>query len=96
MSPPPARVVPTVQVRGRPPVRKPVADLRVDWTACDSRGLCAELLPELIGRDDWGYPVLHTTGVPSHLEEYARRAVSDCPTLALRLLPPREPPPPPR
>ena len=31
--------------------------LHIDWTACDGRGLCAELLPELLAEDDWGYPV---------------------------------------
>jgi ferredoxin len=29
----------------------------VDWVACDGRGLCAELLPERITQDEWGYPV---------------------------------------
>ena len=28
--------------------------LKVDPIACDGRGLCAELLPELITLDDWG------------------------------------------
>jgi ferredoxin len=59
--------------------------LSVGWTACDGRGLCAELLPELITRDDWGYPLLQTGGVPADLEPHARRAIRDCPTLALRL-----------
>ena len=27
--------------------------LHIDWTVCDGRGLCMELLPELLGRDDW-------------------------------------------
>ena len=63
--------------------------LHVDSTACDGRGLCAELLPELIGRDDWGYPVSHT-GEPepvilAGLRRHARRAVKQCPVMALRL-----------
>jgi ferredoxin len=33
------------------------ARLHIDWTACDGRGLCAELLPELLAEDDWGCPV---------------------------------------
>ena len=37
-----------------------VTRLHVDWTACDGRGLCAELLPELLVEDDWGYPVART------------------------------------
>ena len=31
--------------------------LVVDWVACDGRGLCVELVPELLTADDWGYPV---------------------------------------
>ena len=31
--------------------------LVVDWVACDGRGLCVELVPELLVGDDWGYPV---------------------------------------
>ncbi|MGX6603003.1 ferredoxin [Micromonosporaceae bacterium Da 78-11] len=53
--------------------------------ACDGRGLCVELLPELIVEDDWGFPVLDGN-VPPALEPNARRAVDRCPALALRLL----------
>ena len=28
--------------------------LAVDLIGCDGRGLCAELLPELVTLDDWG------------------------------------------
>jgi ferredoxin len=56
--------------------------LHVDWTACDGRGLCAELLPEVIDEDDWGYPVVRPGPVP---EKAARRAVDRCPALALKL-----------
>lgn len=59
--------------------------LLVDWTRCEGRGACAELLPELIEVDDWGYPVVTTPDVPDHLERHARRAVAACPVLALRL-----------
>ncbi len=62
--------------------------LRIDWTACDGRGLCAELLPELIRRDDWGFPVFSDAPVPVDLLDHARRAVDVCPTLALRLASP--------
>jgi ferredoxin len=61
--------------------------LHVDWTRCRGRGLCAELLPELIGRDADGYPLTTTdVTVPADLDEPARRAVRDCPRLALRLV----------
>jgi ferredoxin len=60
--------------------------LTVDFTACDAHGLCVELLPELIGLDEWGYPMIHGT-VPQHLLPEARRAVAACPVMALRLVP---------
>ena len=47
--------------------------------------LCAELLPELIVLDDWGYPVVAAGGVPPRLEKHARRAVAACPKLAFTL-----------
>jgi ferredoxin len=36
------------------------ARLHIDWTACEGHGLCAELLPELLDRDRWGYPLPRT------------------------------------
>ena len=57
--------------------------LTVDRIKCDGRGLCAELLPELIRLDDWGYPIIEPAEVPSDLIGLARRAVDACPTLAL-------------
>lgn len=59
--------------------------LRIDRIRCDGHGLCAELLPELISLDDWGYPIFKGVAVPAHLVEHARRAVDACPVLALRL-----------
>lgn len=59
--------------------------LRIDRIRCEGRGLCAELLPELIELDDWGYPILRRPQVPGDLEAHARRAVAVCPVLALRL-----------
>lgn len=60
------------------------ARLRVNPIACDAHGLCAELLPEVVELDEWGYPLVHGP-VPDHLLDLARRAVSACPTLALLL-----------
>jgi ferredoxin len=59
--------------------------LRVDPIACEARGLCAELLPELISVDDWGYPIVDPRPVPAELLAHTRRAVDACPTLALAL-----------
>jgi ferredoxin len=59
--------------------------LRVNPIACDGHGLCAELLPERISLDDWGYPIVEPGSIPRKLEGHARRAVAACPTLALLL-----------
>ena len=61
--------------------------LRVDPIACAAHGICAELLPEVIDLDEWGYPLLRAPVVPRRLTADARRAVTACPTLALRLEP---------
>ena len=57
--------------------------LRVNPIACVGHGMCAELLPEIIRLDRWGYPILSSPAVPRPLDEHARRAVQACPTLAL-------------
>ena len=57
----------------------------VDRIRCDGHGLCAELLPEMISLDDWGYPIVAPGAVPDDLLGHARRAVASCPVLALRL-----------
>lgn len=66
----------------------PVAQLRVDWPACRAHGLCAELLPERVHLDEWGYPVVKGE-ISLELLELARRAADACPTLALRIVEPR-------
>ncbi|WP_406115989.1 ferredoxin [Kitasatospora purpeofusca] len=62
--------------------------LYIDRIACEGHGACAELLPELLTLDEWGYPVVHRAAVPPELAGYARRAVTNCPVLALRLTKP--------
>ncbi|HEV7167462.1 MAG TPA: ferredoxin [Micrococcaceae bacterium] len=74
--------------------------LHIDWTRCDGRGLCTELLPNLLARDDWGYPIPRRTqadgssrgdvAISPNNDEAAREAVSLCPKLALSLRYPRE------
>jgi ferredoxin len=59
--------------------------LTVNPIDCAGHGACAELLPEMISLDEWGYPLLDPRPVPPALERQARRAVSGCPVLALRL-----------
>jgi ferredoxin len=63
--------------------------LRVDPIGCTGHGLCAELLPERVELDDWGYPVIDDGELAPELIELARRAVASCPALALRLQPVR-------
>lgn len=59
--------------------------LQIDWTRCDGHGLCAELSPERITLDDWGYPIIAKPRVRSDDLIDARRTVAACPALALRL-----------
>jgi len=59
--------------------------LRVNPINCTGHGVCAELLPELVSLDEWGYPIIDKQPVPPALGKEARRAVSACPALALKL-----------
>jgi ferredoxin len=59
--------------------------VHVDPIACAAHGLCAELLPEHVRLDDWGYPIVDGEPLPSELVAHARRAAAACPTLALKL-----------
>ena len=59
--------------------------LQVNRTACTGHGACAELLPELVTLDDWGYPVITDIALPTRLVPEAQRAITGCPALALRL-----------
>ena len=69
----------------RPPATEaPAEELVLDPIACTGHGLCAELLPERIVLDDWGYPMIDPS-VPAALHEHAARAVKACPAVALRL-----------
>jgi len=59
--------------------------LRLDPIACDGRGLCAELLPEVIALDDWGFPMIRAGDLPVTALQPAAEAVRLCPRLALSL-----------
>jgi ferredoxin len=64
--------------------------LRVNPILCHAHGVCAELLPELVTLDEWGYPIVVEPAVGPALRAHAGAAVRACPTLALRLVtPPR-------
>jgi ferredoxin len=77
------------------PGREP-ARLHIDWTRCDGRGLCVELLPAALTRDDWGYPLARQGRVGANADksaipliagelDEAQDAVKLCPVQALRL-----------
>ncbi len=73
--------------RGRLDLDMAMAEqLRVNPIQCTGHGVCAELLPELVTLDEWGYPIIDPRPVPPALDRDARRAVAACPALALRLL----------
>ena len=57
----------------------------VNPIACDARGVCAELFPERITLDMWGYPIVSLKPITPDLEAHARRAIAACPFLALSL-----------
>jgi ferredoxin len=59
--------------------------LSIDPIGCRGEGLCAELLPQLITLDDWGYPILRHRQVPPELAAEAQRAADACPRIAIRL-----------
>jgi ferredoxin len=65
-----------------------VKRLRIDPIACDGHGLCAELFPEGIRLDDWGFPIVDSEVRPGH-EKQAERAVNACPVRALHLTRPK-------
>ena len=45
----------------------------------------AELVPELVGLDEWGYPIVSDHPVSKELRKHAKKAVNLCPKLALTL-----------
>ena len=60
--------------------------LRVNPILCDGHGMCAELFPERIELDEWGYPVIDPAPLTADLEKHARRAVAGCPAVALLIV----------
>jgi ferredoxin len=57
--------------------------LRIDPVACDAFGFCAELFPEAITLDEWGYPIIDGRPLTADVEPHARAAVIQCPRKAL-------------
>ncbi len=65
--------------------------LRVNPIKCKAHGMCAELLPERVRLDDWGYPIIDDRPLTADLSDHARRAVADCPRAALWIVTSNEP-----
>ena len=59
--------------------------LRVNMIECEAHGVCAELFPERVTLDEWGYPILADGPIPPDLAKDTRSAVSLCPRLALAI-----------
>ena len=60
--------------------------LRVNPILCNGYGYCAEIVPELISLDDWGFPIVNESPITDDkVERLAERAVATCPRLALLL-----------
>jgi ferredoxin len=60
--------------------------LRVNPIRCDGARYCAEIVPELVGLDEWGYPIVSSAPIDDpRLLRMAERAVSECPRVALQL-----------
>ena len=55
--PPPAEHARAARERGAPMSRR----VRVNPITCEAHGMCAELLPERITLDEWGYPIVDGT-----------------------------------
>jgi ferredoxin len=60
--------------------------VRVDPVACDAFGYCAELLPDRVSLDEWGYPVVDGRPLDPRLVGLALTAVAACPRRAFHLV----------
>ena len=45
--------------------------LGIDRTGRDGHGVCADLVPEIIELDDWGYPIIHAGAIPASVMPHA-------------------------
>lgn len=58
-------------------------------TLCDGRGMCHDAAPDLIGIDEWGYPLLPGAQLRASIDKRdiraAEAATHACPLLALHI-----------
>jgi ferredoxin len=59
--------------------------IEIDPSTCDGFGFCAEILPESLSLDEWGFPVIARADLSPELLRAARQAVQCCPRRALVL-----------
>ena len=59
--------------------------ITIDPAACDGFGFCAEIFPEVLSLDEWGFPIVGEGEIPNGLLRAARKAVQFCPRRALTL-----------
>ena len=60
--------------------------LRVNPIRCDGARYCAEIVPERIALDEWGFPLVDESPIDDEeVVRHARRAVAQCPRQALLL-----------
>ena len=58
--------------------------LRVNPALCDGYGYCAEIVPEIVSLDDWGFPIVNSRPIDyDKVLRLAARAAATCPRLAL-------------
>jgi ferredoxin len=63
---------------------KRLLTLIVDPIKCDAYGHCAEIAPEIIALDPWGYPIIRGA-VSGAAKAHAEMAVRQCPRQALSI-----------
>lgn len=67
-------------------VRRTDVRLAVDRVRCTGHGVCAQLLPDRVRLDEWGYPLLGETGTAREVvvdAQAAQLAQQWCPARAL-------------
>ncbi len=62
------------------------ARLKVDWIKCDGYGLCGDFVPDIIGLDEWRYPILPEGPLDGGRMHEIQRAMDCCPMRALTLV----------
>ena len=57
--------------------------ITIDPSACDGFGYCAEIFPEALSLDEWGFPRIDEAEIPEEFLRAAQIAVRFCPRRAL-------------